>query len=269
MKKIKNKTVFITGAARGLGAALCRVFGKEKFIVLGCDIRKNDLLDLSKDLDSNNIMNEMFACNISNENEVNHLFNKIKELGYTIDVLINNAGITRIKLFEEHTASDFNQVMNINFMGAVWTTKAAYSDILKNKGTFIAISSVAGFAPLMGRTAYAASKHALLGFYETLRTEVKEKGAHVLIACPGFINTQLRDSVYNEGENNQNTKLSTGKNASPEAVALKIYKAYIKKDRMIVTGLGTLSLYLKRFFPKWYDKIMIQKMEEGFIKKGK
>ncbi len=262
----QHKTVLITGAGRGLGAALCLRFGEEGSFIIACDIHQKNLYELSNQLNEKNIPHLIFICDISKEAEVKEMFNKIKKEGKKIDILINNAGVTHIKLFKDNANSDIRKLMEINFLGAVYTTRGSYNDIIKNKGSIIAISSVAGFAPLMGRTAYAASKHAIFGFFETLRTEVADEGVDVLIACPGFINTKLREHTYNKGENNENTKVSTGKNASPEEVADLIYKAWQKRKRIIVTGLGVPSFFIKRFFPKWYDRLMIKKMKKAFGK---
>ena len=143
--------------------------------------------------------------------------------------------------------------MDVNFRGAIYATREAYSDVVARKGSFIAIASVAGFAPLYARTAYAASKHALLGFFETLRTELVEQEVHVLVVCPGFIDTDIR--THTEDKNNY-------KSASPVEVAELIFQATVRRKPMLVTGIGRLSYLVKRFFPLWYEKLMLRKMRK-------
>jgi len=261
---MKNKTVVITGAARGLGAALAKRFGKEGAFIAGCDINEDDLTAFSKEMEGLGISHFTGICDVSDESSVKAFFGRLKETGRTTDILINNAGITNIKLFRDNTNEEIMRVMDINFRGCVYTTRAAYDDIMKNKGSFIAISSVAGFAPLIGRTAYAASKHAVLGFFETLRTEVKHMGVHVLVACPGFIDTKLRDHIYSGKEDNTSTKHKVGNNATPDDVADLIFRATVKREPMLVTGIGRTSYWLKRLMPGVYEKLMSDKLKGGF-----
>lgn len=264
MKKYANKTVVVTGAGRGLGAALCRKFGKEGAFVAGCDINQEDLDNLSKELTESGIEHHLAICDISKEANVNSFFEGIKSKGKSIDVLVNNAGITNIKKFKDNTNAEIEKLMQINFNGSLYCTRQAFDDVVNNKGSFIAISSVAGFSPLYGRTGYAASKHAVLGFFESLRSEVAEEDVHVLVACPGFIATKLRDDYYKEGEDISSTNHKVGDNASPDEVAKLIYKATVKREPMLVTGIGRISYLLKRLIPHQYEKIMTRKMKAGF-----
>ncbi|MEZ5002177.1 MAG: SDR family oxidoreductase [Chitinophagales bacterium] len=265
MSRFKNKTVLVTGAGRGLGAALCRQFGKAGAFIAGCDLNQTDLDGLSQELTSMGIEHHLGICDVSKEEQVHAFFKSVHAKGKTIDVLINNAGVTNIKKFENTTNDEIKKVMDINFNGSLYCTRAAYDDIIQNKGSFVAISSVAGFAPLYGRTGYAASKHAVLGFFETLRSELKEKDVHVLVVCPGFVATNLRDDFYKKGEDIENTNLKVGNNASPDEVASMIYNATVKKETMLVTGIGKVSFLLKRFVPKIYEHLMINKMKAGLV----
>jgi NAD(P)-dependent dehydrogenase (short-subunit alcohol dehydrogenase family) len=263
MKAFQNKTVVITGAGRGLGAGLCRQFGKAGAFIVGCDIDQKNLDHLSAELKGMGIEHHLGICDVSNEAAVIQFFQSIHSIGRTVDVLINNAGITNIKMFKDTGNEEIKRVMDINFNGPLHCTRAAFDDVVKNKGSFIIISSVAGFAPLYGRTAYAASKHAVLGFFETLRSELKEEGVHVLVACPGFVATELRNDFYKKGEDSDNTKLKVGKNASPDEVAALICNATAKKSPMLVTGIGKASYLVKRLFPQVYEHLMIKKMKAG------
>ncbi len=263
MSAFKNKTVVITGAGRGLGAGLCRQFGKAGAFIVGCDLDQKNLDKLSAELKEMGIEHHLGICDVSNEAAVNQFFKTIHSIGRTVDVLINNAGITNIKMFQDTSNEEIKRVMDINFNGPLYCTRAAFDDVVKNKGSFVIISSVAGFAPLYGRTGYAASKHAVLGFFETLRSELKEKDVHVLVACPGFVATDLRNDYYKKGEDSNNTKLKVGKNASPDEVAALICAATAKKAPMLVTGIGKASYVVKRLFPQVYERLMIKKMKSG------
>ncbi len=264
-KKLLGKNVLVTGAGRGLGAALCKQFGKEGAYIIGCDIDPKNLDLLSSELENLGVDHHLSVCDIARENSVKAFFKGIAALGKEIDILINNAGITNIKLFKNNTNEEIKRVMDINFMGSVYCTREGLNQIIKNKGSIVAISSVAGFAPLVGRTAYAASKHAVQGFFETLRSEIKHTGANVLIVCPSYIDTNIRSHMYKNGENNSNTDHKIGGNASPEKVAEEIYKATLQRKDILITGsVGRVSFMLKRLVPHIYEKVMMKNLSKGF-----
>ncbi len=104
-----------------------------------------------------------------------------------VDVLVNNAGITHRSAFATTDPAVLRRVMEVNFFGAMNLTHHALPHLLRSRGAIVAISSVAGFAPLIARTGYAASKHALHGFFESLRSEVRSQGVDVTLVCPSFI----------------------------------------------------------------------------------
>lgn len=262
---LKNKTVVITGVGRGLGAALAEVAAKAGAFVSGFDIAQDNLDKLSNQFVQKGYKHYFEVVDISKENEVTHFFDNLIQKTNQIDILINNAGITNIKLFKDNTNEEIKRVMDINFMGSVYCTRSALPHILSSKGSIAAISSVAGFAPLTGRTAYAASKHAVLGFFETLRTEVKVKDVHVMVVCPSFIDTDLRANTYKAGEDNTNTKAKIGKNDSPEEVATLIFQGINNRKDTLVTGkVGKIAYFLKRFSPELYEKMMFNNARETF-----
>ncbi len=134
--------------------------------------------------------------------------------------------------------------MDINFFGVVFATKACLPEIIKNKGSVIGISSIAGFRGLPGRTAYSASKFALNGFLETLRTELLYKGVHVLTACPGFTASNIRKrALTKDGTNQGESPREEEKMMTAEECAEHIYKATLKRKKiLILTSQGKLII---------------------------
>ena len=252
--KFKGKTIVISGIARGIGKALALQSAHLGMKVAGLDIKQEELNDLKFELDQIGTPYFIKVVDIRNENECKKFIdNCISELG-TIDILINNAGITHIAPENETSIQHTQNVMDINFMGTVHLSHYALTHIIKQKGAIAGVSSVAGYSPLLYRTAYAASKHAVWGYLSSLRAEMKEKKVHVLTICPSFVKTELQESQQKYFSNTTNIALT------PDFVANEILEALKKKKNIALIGKTAKQVYwLNRFFPKIYEKIMINK----------
>ena len=148
-----------------------------------------------------------------------------------IDILINNAGISMRGMFQETSLETLRRVMDINFWGTVYCTKFALNSILKNKGTIVGMSSVAGYRGLPGRSGYSASKFAVNGWLEALRTELLETGVNVMWVCPGFTKSNIRNAALNKDAKPQGeSPLEEEKLMSAEECAQHIIKAISKKE---------------------------------------
>ncbi len=248
-----NKNVVITGAARGLGAALCKRYLKAGANVIGGDLNMATL--------DHKLFTAM-TCDVTDEKSVDKVFETILKKFGGVDLLINNAGITNIKYFQRNTNEEIRKVMDVNFFGSVYCTRSSWDSILERNGGIIAISSIAGIAPLIGRTAYSASKHALHGFFESLRAEHSDDDINIMMVCPSFIDTGLRKHMYKEDQSNENTGHVVGGNDSPDQVADLIFKGYNAKKKTLVTGrIGHISALLRKFLPDTYEKMMIKNLK--------
>jgi short-subunit dehydrogenase len=176
----------------------------------------------------------------------------------TIDVLINNAGISMRALFVEAAPATIKKVMEVNFMGTVYCTHYALPHILQNKGAIVGISSIAGFRGLPGRSGYSASKFALNGWLESLRTELLDSGVHVLTACPGFTTSNIRMAALNKsGEAQGETPMDEASMMSSEECALHILRAMENRKRtLILTFNGKRTVLLNKWFPALADKLV-------------
>jgi len=156
--------------------------------------------------------------------------------------------------------------MDINFWGAVYCTKYALPYILKNKGTVAAISSIAGYRGLPGRSGYSASKFALQGWMEALRTELLDSGVNVMWACPGFTKSNIRNVALDKNSQPQGeTPLDEDSLMSAEEVAEHILKAIEKRKRtLVLSGQGKQTIFLTRFMPELADKLV----HKFFFNKG-
>ena len=192
---MKDKVVIITGASSGIGEALARKFSKEGSWVVLAARQVEKLLILQKELEKHSGRTLIVACDVSIESDCKKIIQEtVKEFG-RIDVLINNAGISMRAIFNELDLGVIRKVMYVNFWGTVCCTKFALPYLLNTNGSVVGISSIAGKKGLPGRTGYSSSKFAIEGFLETLRTENLNKGLHVLVACPGFTASNIRQTA--------------------------------------------------------------------------
>ncbi len=259
---MKDKVVVITGATSGIGRALayeCAARGARLVI----SARNNEkLMEMSEDLLRTGVRVLPVKADVSVEAYCKELINNtIAEYG-TIDVLINNAGISMRALFEEVDLSVLRRLMDTNFWGTVYCSKFALPYLLKSKGSLVGISSIAGYKGLPGRTGYSSSKFAIQGLLEVIRIENRKKGLHVLIAAPGFTASNIRNvALAKDGSQQGETPLDESKLMPAETVAIKIADAIEKRKKtLILTTQGKMTVLLNKFFPSFMDKMVYNHM---------
>ncbi len=258
----KDKAVVITGASSGIGKALAMEFaGMGAKIVMAArnEERLNEAMSEVRGLGAEVVG---LPTDVAKEEDCKNLIDKAVSTFGRIDIMINNAGISMRAIFEDTELDVIRQLMDVNFWGTVYCTKYALPHLLESKGSLVGISSIAGYKGLPGRTGYSSSKFAMHGFLETLRIENMKKGLHVLIACPGFTASNIRNTALNEkGEVQGESPRDEGKMMSAEEVARHIARAIAKrKDRLTLTFQGKLTVFLNKFFPKFMDKQVYKHM---------
>jgi NAD(P)-dependent dehydrogenase (short-subunit alcohol dehydrogenase family) len=258
---LHDKHAVVTGAAGGLGRALCFELAKAGARVSALDIDAAALLSLANSDDSGRVYGR--SLDITDAAACDEAFSRLRAEHGPVDLLINNAGITHFTTVANVALETVSQVMAVNFTGAVHCTKAALPDLLARRGQVVVMSSVAGFAPLFGRCAYAASKHALHGFFETLRSEVAEHGVNVLIVCPSFVDSQRDNpetkSRYAGAARPGSARATVGEVISPESAAQQVVAAAAKRQRLLLVGrVAKQSYWARRLWPRLYDEIMLR-----------
>jgi len=259
---MQDKVVIITGGSSGIGKALAQDFGSKgsKILITG---RNDEALKLVEtELQEQGIEVLKFQSDVSNpQDNIQMAQYAIDKFG-KIDILINNAGISMRALFEEVEMEVVKKVMDINFYGSLFATKACLPSIIENKGSVVGISSIAGFRGLPGRIGYSASKFALQGFLESLRTEMLYKDVHVLTACPGFTTSNIRkSSLTKDGSQQGESPRNEQKMMSAEKCATLIYRATRKRKKyLVMTTQGKMIVLLNKFFPGMMDKIVYKEM---------
>ncbi len=253
--QFKDKVVVITGGSEGIGKALVH-----QFLVLGAKVatcgRNHDKLYQLQISHPSFPLHTMVA-DLSNHTECKRFIDTSIATFGTIDILINNAGMSMRALFQ-HTELDVMQkLMDINFFGSVHCTKYALNHIIRNKGQVVAIASIAGHRGLPGRSGYSASKFALLGFMESLRTELLHTGVTVLSVSPGFTASNIRVVALNStGDAQGESPMDESKMMSSLACANHIIKAIVKKRRrLVLTFTGLRTVWMNKLFPRLTDAL--------------
>jgi short-subunit dehydrogenase len=270
---MKDKVIIITGGSSGIGKALAAKFGAEgaKLVITGR--KKVQLESAADELRGYGITVLPVVADAGVEADCAYMVETvIKEFG-RIDILISNAGISMRALFEDLQIEVFRKVMEVNFFGLIYTTKYALPHIVRSQGSIVGISSVNGRRATPARSAYSASKFAMIGFLESLRSEVMDRGVHVLTVCPGFTASNIRRSALTaNGKVTGETPLDEGEMMSAEEVADQVYQAVVRRRRdLLLTLQGKLAVWLNVFFPRWMDRKtleFIQKEEQHARKRS-
>lgn len=249
----ENKVAVITGGTSGIGKALAIDLLKAGAKVAVCARKQDALHAMSRELNTDALFT--YVADVSKEEDCKAFIEQtIAQFG-KVDILINNAGISMRALFNGVNLSVLKQLMDINFWGTVYCTNYALPSILANKGTIVGVSSIAGYRGLPGRTGYSASKFAMQGFLESLRTELLHTGVNVMWVCPGFTASNIRNTALNEkGGVQGETPLDEGKLMSAEAVAAAINNSIAKRKRtLVLTTQGKLTVFLSKILPGFLD----------------
>ncbi|TAH01704.1 MAG: SDR family oxidoreductase [Sphingobacteriales bacterium] len=256
---LKNKLIIITGASSGIGLACAHECAKRGANLVLAARQYVKICEIASDIQNQYGVKVLaIQTDVSKEEDCIQL---IKQSAYTfgkIDVLINNAGISMRALFADLDLEVIKKVMDVNFWGTVYCTKYAMPYLLETKGTVVGVSSIAGFKGLPGRTGYSASKFAVNGFLESLRIENLKTGLNVLLACPGFTASNIRNVALNNSAQSQGeTSMLEDKMMTAEQVAIKILDGIEKhKRQLIMTSQGKLTVFLQKFLPAVLDNLV-------------
>lgn len=255
----KDKTIIITGASSGIGYACAvelasrganLVLGARKFAALS-----EFCTSLEKDY---GIRALAVQTDVSREEDCEKLVAQAIATFGKVDILVNNAGLSMRALFNDLDLSVLKNLMDVNFWGTVYCTKYALPEIMKTGGSIVGVSSIAGYRGLPGRTGYSASKFAMNGFMESLRTELLHSGVHVMVACPGFTASNIRSAALAaDGSSHGETSMDEGKMMSAEDVAARIIDGIRDRKRtLVMTTQGKLTVWLNKLLPALADKLV-------------
>ena len=262
----RDRVVAITGAAGGLGSALARAWGGAGATIVALDLDGERARAQAATLRAQRIEALGLACDVADAAACRTAIDEAIRLHGGIDVLVANAGISARCLLRDTAPGVVERVMAVNFLGAVHATQAALASLRARRGQVVAISSVAGFAPLVGRTAYAASKHALHGFFDSLRGELAGDGVDVMLACPSFIATGIERAARGAaGRPAAAPRRTAGGEQGADEVAARIVAAAARCQRLCLPSrTARLAWWISRVAPAGYERLMLARVGAEF-----
>ena len=260
----KDKVVVITGGSDGIGKALIDTLIPLGAKIATCGRNQDKLYNLQVQY-SNHLLHTMVA-DVSRYHDCENFINSTIETFGGIDILINNAGISMRALLKDLDIDVIRKVMDINFYVTVYCTKLALNSIIKRQGSIVGISSIAGYRGLPGRSGYSASKFAVNGWLESIRTELLDSGVNVLWVCPGFTTSNIRNVALNkDGKSQGESPMDEGRMMSSANCAHHILNAIEKRRRtLVLTFNGKRTVFMNKFFPGWADSLV----KKFFFKNG-
>ena len=266
MTEFAGKVVVITGGAGGIGSAIAMRFGAAEARIVLLDHDCETLATRCRELQQAGVRVESQLCDITDQTQCERAIAHTLAATGGIDVLVHGAGLTQVSRFRETELSVYRRVMEVNFFGAVAVTKAALKSLCERRGRIVVLSSIAGFAPLLGRTGYCASKHALHGFFDTLRCELVGHGVSVTLVCPSFVDTDFaRRGLAGDGSVLATDRGTTGAIVTAEAVAQAVYRgAAARKRQIVISFTGKLAYWLSRLAPGYYQRGMTRRFQDDF-----
>lgn len=271
-KVFNNKVLIITGASEGIGNALAQKLATghhaepPKLVLAARNVTRLETLKqqlIAQGLPEQNIL--VLPTDVSQQSDCHQLIERTVDTFGQIDYLINNAGITMWSTFEAlNDLSMFEKIYQVNVLGAVYCSYYALPYLKKTRGTVVAIASLAGLTGVPNRSAYAASKHAMIGFFDSLRIEQKANHVSVVTIAPDFVVSQIhKRALDQDGKALQQSPMQENKIMSSEDCALLIIDAMKNKKRLLITSLrGKLGVALKPFFPGLIDYLATRAMRQ-------
>ena len=263
---MKDKVVVITGASKGIGAELARqLAAKGARLVLAARNAK-ELESVAEDCRKRGASVITVKADVAVERECQAVMSGAALAFGGIDVLVNNAGISMWARFEDiEDLSILERIMQVNYMGAVYCTRHALPYLRSARGVLVGISSLAGRTGVPTRTGYSASKHAMTGFFDSLRIELADSGVAVTMIYPGFVATGIRENATGpDGKPIQVSPVKEGEVMGVEDCARRIVRAIERREREVVmTARGKIGLWLKLLAPSLVDRIARRAIERG------
>lgn len=256
----EQSVIWITGASSGIGEAIAMALSQYKGVKLVLSARRADELQrvaMQTGLPESNLL--VLPLNMTNIDDLPVQAETVRRRFGRIDYVFQNAGISQRSTVADTDFAVYRQLMEVNFFGVVALTKVVLPIMLaQGSGHFVVTSSVAGKLATKQRSGYSASKHALHGFFDALRSEVYDAGLRVTLVCPGYIRTAISmNALSAHGQAHGKMDENQEKGMTPDEFAQRLLRAVVaEKDEVYIGGSEIYGVYLKRFFPGLLSRIL-------------
>ena len=239
--RLHEKVVVVTGAGRGLGAAMAERLADEGARVVVVDIDGEAAQQVSESLTKQGHDNLAIACNVADRTQVFALFRQVKDHFGRLDVLVNNAGITRDAAFLKMTDDQWNQVIDVNLTSMfICTQEAARYMVEQQSGRIVCISSLSGNEGNFGQANYSAAKAGVIGFVKSLSKELARKGVLINAVSPGFIESEMTAQIPEKVRDKLIARVPQGRGGLPDEVASVV--AFLASDDAAYVNGQTLNV---------------------------
>lgn len=261
MSSVKGKVVWITGASSGIGEAITYAFAHEGAKLILSSRRMEELERVKGNCPAASQADiRVLPLDLSQPSTLELIAQAAMQLFGHVDILINNGGISQRSLAKDTVLDVYRRIMEVDYFGTVALTKHLLPHFISRKtGHYVTITSVTGLVGTPYRTGYAAAKHALHGFFDSLRAEVWRDNITVTLVLPGWVQTQVSVNAL-AGDGSQHNKMdeTTAKGLLPSDVAGEIVRAVkSKKEEVYIAGSKeTFAIYMKRLFPGLFSRIL-------------
>jgi len=252
----KDAVTIITGAASGIGREMAYQLAEQGACLSLADCDAEGLENVAAECRSRGGRVIAVQTDVCQQAQCAALIQDTVNAYAKIDMLINNAGISMYTTFEEiSNLTLFEHLMRVNYFGSVYCTYYSLPYLKKTHGRLVAISSLAGKLGLPTRTGYAASKHAMIGFLDSLRIELAGRGITITVACPGFVATDIQKRALGADGNPLGKSPVQGDNMMPaqDCARIILRAAVNRKREVVMTWQGKIGLWLKLIAPVWLD----------------
>ena len=261
-----GKVVIVTGASQGIGRALCLELAAQRprLVLAARDVHA--LAAVAAECSGRGAETLVVPTDVADEASCRALAAAAVERFSGIDVLVNNAGIGLLARFEDVTdLSQYERLMRVNYLGSVYPTFHALPHLKRSRGQIVAVSSLAGLCGVPMRSAYAATKHAQMGFFDSLRIELAGTGVSVTVIAPYFVQSEIRKrSPGPDGRTIETSPIKEGEIMSAEECARQMVRAMEKRQRILVMTLkGKLGRWLGLAFPRLVDHLAAEAVRQG------
>lgn len=266
MDDFRENVVVLTGASQGIGRAMALQLARQRARLVLAARDGAELEAVAGLCRAQGGQALAVPTDVADERQCAALVERTVQVHGRLDTLINNAGISMWALFEEITdLSIFERLMAVNYLGSVYCTRHALPHLKASRGRLVAVASLTGKTGVPTRSGYAASKHAMVGFFDTLRIELSGSGVSVTVACPDFVASEIRKRAFGaDGRPLGDSPVQEGKVMSAEACARLILEGVARREReLILSARGKLGLWLKLLAPGLVDRIALRAISRG------